>query len=229
MDTIRILIADDHTLLRNALAEILQTTDEFEVVATAGSAPEAIRLAAEHQPDITLLDIGMPGNAHPPTTVRKLQQAAPSGGVLVLTMHDDPQLVQALLPLGIRGFLHKTVSHQALFAAVREATTPGSRITLSLSAESLAAPPPPAPGPLSPREAQVVELAAHGLSNYQIARRLDITEGTVKRHMRNIFDKLGVGSRVEAANKSVELGLIEPPVAAPKRMSRRYREYPESA
>jgi DNA-binding NarL/FixJ family response regulator len=217
MDGIRILIADDHTLLRNALAEILQLDEGFDVIAVAGDVPETIRMAAEHRPDIVLLDIEMPGNQHPPTTVRQLQQAAPGMRILVLTMHDDPALVQSMLPLGIRGFLHKTVTYKALCAAVRDACSPANPVTILLSASSLTNPDPEGPGPLSPREREVVELAAQGLSNYQIARRLGIAEGTVKRHMRSIFDKLQARSRVEAANKAVAQGLIRPPVAHPLR------------
>jgi DNA-binding NarL/FixJ family response regulator len=217
MDSIRILIADDHTLLRTALAELLTGEDGLDVVAVAGSAGEAVRQASEHRPHVVLLDIEMPGNEHPPSTVRALQKAAPGVNILILTMHDGSALVQSLLPLGIGGFLHKTVTHQALSAAVRSACAPGSPVTISLSANKLLSTDQAGSGPLSPREAEVVELASHGLSNYQIARRLSIVEGTVKRHMRSIFDKLEARSRVEAANKAVELGLISPPVPAPRR------------
>ncbi|MFE0193595.1 response regulator [Streptomyces sp. NPDC058989] len=222
MGPIRILIADDHTLLRSALAELLGTEPDFEVVGMAGDVEATLRLAAELDPQVVLLDIEMPGNHNPPATVRALQQAVPGVRILVLTMHDDPRLVQALLPLDIRGFLHKTVTHQALSAAVRDACTLGSRVTLSLLAHSLTAPAGQGPGALSPRELQVVEPAAHGFSNsriarnYRIARSLEIIEGTVKRHMRNIFEKLGTGSRVEAANKAVEMGLTAPPGHRPQ-------------
>ncbi|MEC3977383.1 response regulator transcription factor [Amycolatopsis sp. H20-H5] len=217
MDDIRILIVDDHTLLRTALASLLTSEDGFHVVGGAGSAGEAVRQAAEHQPHVVLLDIEMPGNDHPPSTVRALQNAAPGVNILVLTMHDGAALVQSLLPLGISGFLHKTVPHQALSAAVHGARDPGGLVTVSLSANKLLSPDPSDSGPLSPREAEVVKLASHGLSNYQIARRLSIVEGTVKRHMRSIFDKLEARSRVEASNKAVELGLISPPVPRPRR------------
>ncbi|THA33446.1 response regulator transcription factor [Streptomyces sp. A1547] len=227
MELIRILIADDHTLLRDALAELLDAEDDFDVVAVAGNAAETVRLAAELRPHVLLLDIEMPGNQDPATTVRHLRRAAPETHVMVLTMHDDPGLVQALLPLGIRGFLHKTVSHQSLAGTVRDVCAGGSRVTISLSAPSLAAPAPADNAPLSVRETQVMELAASGLSNYRIARRLDIAEGTVKRHMRNIFDKLDAGSRVEAANKAVERGLIAPPVTAPRGGVRDTRRLPD--
>ncbi|TDQ48474.1 response regulator [Actinorugispora endophytica] len=211
MSSIRILLADDHTLLRNALTELLHMENDFEVVAVAGDVSEALRLAALHQPDVALLDIQMPGNEQPAATLHRFRQSAPRMQVLVLTMYDDARLAQELLPLGIRGYLHKSVTGGALAAAVRSASTPNGTVTLSMSPAILSAPSPR--GPLSPREEQVLQLAARGLSNHQIARRLEITEGTVKRHMSNIFDKLGAQSRVEAANIAVSRGLIASPVA----------------
>ncbi|WP_052230122.1 response regulator transcription factor [Streptomyces sp. CT34] len=213
MDPIRILIADDHTLLRNALAELLCAEEDFSVTGVAADAPEMLRLAAETRPHVVLMDIEMPGNDHPPATVRRLRELAPRTQVIVLSMHDDPALVQSLLPLGIRGFLHKTVTRQALAAAVRDACAPGGQVMMLLSADSLAQPAPVASSVvLSERETQVVELAAQGLSNLQIAHRLGIVEGTVKRHLQKVFEKLGARSRVEAANRAIEQGLIQPPV-----------------
>ncbi|MDI5961327.1 response regulator transcription factor [Streptomyces sp. SL13] len=213
-NSIRLLIADDHTLLRNALAELLHAEDGLDVVATAGSVPEALRLAARHRPHVVLLDIEMPGNHHPLSTIRQFQYLLPGVRILVLTMRDDPAVTQSLLPLCIPGILHKTVTHQALCAAVREACQAGSgAVTVLLSADGLMSTA-PENGPLSPREREVIEFAAQGLSNYQIARRLDIAEGTVKRHMHSIFDKLTARCRVEAVNRAVELGLIDPPVSA---------------
>ncbi len=216
MSSIRILIADDHTLLRNALAELLQAQDGLDVVAAAGSVPEALRLAAEHRPHVVLLDIEMPGNHNPLSTVRQLQHIVPDVRILVLTMRDEPALVQSLLPLG-RGLPHRTLTHQALCAAVRDACeADGGPVTVLLSADGLTDPA-PVTGPLSPREHEVISFAAQGLSNYQIARRLDIAEGTVKRHMHSIFDKLGARCRLAAVNRAVELGLIVPPVPAAPR------------
>lgn len=219
MDEIRILIADDHTLLRDALAELLSSDDDLDVIAVAGTAEEAVRGTGELRPDVVLLDIEMPGNERPSETVGRMLAASPGTRILVITMHDHPTIVHSMLPLGIRGFLHKTVSHRALSAAVRAACAPGAPVTISLSAGTLLPGEPGPTGPLSPREEEVVELAARGLSNYQIARRLDIVEGTVKRHMRSIFDKLEARSRVEAVNRAIELGLIPPPVPAPRRRS----------
>lgn len=227
MDDIRILIADDHTLLRDALAELLNGEADLDVVAVAGSADQAVRLAAERRPDVVLLDIEMPGNRWPADTIGRLREAVPGVRILVLSMHDEPALVQSMLSLGISGFLHKTVTHKALSEAVRSACTPGAPVTISLScADTLMQTVAEQAGPLSRRECEVVELVSQGLSNYQIARRLDIVEGTVKRHMRSIFDKLTARSRVEAVNRAIELGLIAPPVPAPRRRSSAHVQMP---
>jgi two-component system nitrate/nitrite response regulator NarL len=221
MSQIRVLIADDHTLLRDALAELLNGDDGLRVVAAADSADEAVRQTAESRPDVVLLDIEMPGNERPLATIARLRQAAPGVRVLVLTMHDDPVLVQSILPSGISGFLHKSVTYQALAAAVHAICSPMAPVMVSLSAATLLlSAPGDASSVLSPREREVIELAAEGSSNRQIARRLGIVEGTVKRHMRSIFDKLKARSRVEAVNRAVEQGLIPPPVSAPRRRLR---------
>lgn len=213
----RIVIADDHTLLREALAELIQGMGDFDVVATVGDAPGMVAAAGEHRPDVVLMDIEMPGNEDPGRTVRAVQAASPESKIMVLTMHDDKRLLQALLPLGIRGYLHKTASHRSLTAALRDACTQDG-LTVSLPAPSRTAPPPERTAvrePLSPRELEVITLVAAGLSNRRTATRLGLTEGTVKRHMRNIFAKLGASSRVDAANKAVAAGLIPAPTTPP--------------
>ncbi|MFI8961989.1 response regulator [Streptomyces sp. NPDC053493] len=218
MNPYRIVIADDHTLLRDALAELIAAMGDFEVVATAGDAPGMIAAVAEHRPAVVLMDIEMPGNEDPGRTVQALQAASPDTRVMVLTMHDDPRLLQALLPLGIRGFLHKTATHRSLTAALRDACTQDG-LTVSLPPRSRAAARQPAPAPpresLSPREVEVITLVAAGYSNRRTATSLGLTEGTVKRHMRNIFAKLSATSRVDATNKAVAAGLITPPASAP--------------
>ncbi|GAB2688124.1 response regulator [Kitasatospora kifunensis] len=205
-DQIRILVADDHTVLRDALCEMLDNEDDFEIVARAEDGQSAVRLAATHHPHVVLLDIEMP-NHHPQTTVRDLLQQDPTINVVVLSMYDDPHLVQELLGLGIRGYLHKSVTRESLVSAIRNLRQSNRRtVTISVSSHSLAA----ADGEklLSARELEVLTQVAAALSNRQIAVRLDITEGTVKRHMRNIFDKLGAVSRIDAVNKAVAASLI---------------------
>ncbi|MFE9885387.1 response regulator [Streptomyces scopuliridis] len=216
MTRYRIVIADDHTLLRDALAELIRGMGDFDVTAAVGDAPAAIAMAAEHRPDVLLMDIEMPGNEDPARTVRAVQAASPDTKIMVLTMHDDPRLLQSLLPLGIRGYLHKTATHHALVAALRDACSQDG-LTVSLPPRPRPEPDPrPRPDVLSPRELEVIALVAAGHSNRRAATQLGLTEGTVKRHLRNIFAKLGAVSRVDAVNKAVAAGLIPPPSAAPR-------------
>lgn len=244
----RVVIADDHTLLREALAELIQGMGDFDVVAAVGDAPGMVAAVAEHRPDVVLMDIEMPGNEDPARTVRSLQAASSDTKIMVLTMHDDLLLLQTLLPLGIRGYLHKTSTHRALTAALRDACSQdGLTVSLPPRARPLgggepeaAAPAPPVPGSvpvpgsapvpgsvpaapvsepdrdlLSHREREVLALVASGLSNRRTASHLGLTEGTIKRHMRNIFAKLGATSRLDASNKAVSAGLIPAPTAPP--------------
>ncbi|MCX4448406.1 response regulator [Streptomyces sp. NPDC087866] len=213
-ESVRILVADDHTLLREALCDLLRSEPGFEIVAQAGNGEDAIRLAAAHRPDVVLLDIEMPRN-DPPATVRRLLQGDPGLRIIVLSMYDGQQLVQELLHLGISGYLHKSTGRETLISAVRSREGGGElrTVTVSVSPDSLRAPQ-PAPdsaGGLSDREAEVLTLVAQAMSNRQIAVKLGIAEGTIKRHMRNIFTKLDAVSRIDAVNKAVERGLLPQP------------------
>jgi DNA-binding NarL/FixJ family response regulator len=202
---VRILVADDHTLLREALCELLATEPGFVVVAQAGSGAEAVRLAARHRPDVVLLDVEMPQN-DPPVTVRRILAGDPDTRIIVLTMDDSPHLVAQLREAGVQGYLHKSVSRERLVTAVRQPP----RMPVPDAPPPWPVPaPPPAEGPLSAREAEVLRWAAQALSNRQIGNRLGITEGTVKRHLRNTFTKLGAVSRIDAVNIAVDQGLIE--------------------
>ncbi|MDI5967002.1 response regulator transcription factor [Streptomyces sp. SL13] len=210
-DPMRILVADDHTLLREALCDLLRAEPDFEVVAQAADAEEAVSLAARTRPDVALLDVQMPHNDDPLLTVRRLLTRQPTLRIIIVSMDDHPVLVRQMLAIGVRGYLHKSTSRETLFAAVREQVDTGRRtVTVSV--------PPPGLTPgattggrlLSDRETQVLTLVACALSNRQIGVRLGITEGTVKRHLRKIFDKLEAVSRIDAVNKAVGLSLIRP-------------------
>ncbi|MFJ3090797.1 MULTISPECIES: response regulator transcription factor [unclassified Streptomyces] len=212
-ESVRILVADDHTLLREALCDLLRSEPGFEIVAQAGNGEDAIRLAAAHRPDVVLLDIEMPRN-DPPATVRRLLQGDPGLRIIVLSMYDGQQLVQELLHLGISGYLHKSTGRETLISAVRSREGGELRtVTVSVSPDSLRAPQPvpDSAGGLSDREAEVLTLVAQAMSNRQIAVKLGIAEGTIKRHMRNIFTKLDAVSRIDAVNKAVERGLLPQP------------------
>jgi two-component system nitrate/nitrite response regulator NarL len=206
-DQTRILLVDDHTLLRQALHDLLLTEDEFQVVGEAGNGDAAVALAAQTQPDVVLLDIEMPAS-EPLRTVRRLLHASPQSKVIILSMYDDLQLVRDMLAAGVSGYLHKSVSCPELVKAIRAAHGDDRRITISVSQEPAARVVPPA-GPLSAREREVLTLVAKAMSNRQIAGELSITEGTVKRHLRSIFGKLGAVSRIDAVNKATAAALID--------------------
>lgn len=207
---IRILVADDHTMLREALCELLRGEPDLEIVAQAGTGVEAIRYASEHGPDVVLLDLEMPEN-DPPETVRRLLADNPTLCIIILSMHDGRDLVRTLVSSGIRGYLHKGAGRHTLVSAIRQSVTAGPHaLTLSVSLASLQPSCNETAGSnaLSTRECEVVALVADALSNRQVANRLGITEATVKRHLRNTFTKLGAVSRIDAVNRARERGLI---------------------
>jgi DNA-binding NarL/FixJ family response regulator len=205
-DSVRILVVDDHTLLREALRDLLLAEHDFHVVGEAGDGEGAVTLAGQTRPDVVLLDVEMPGH-QPMQTVRRLAAMTPAPKVIILSMYDDPQLVRELLKIGIYGYLHKGVSRQDLVLAIRGVSRSRQRVTISVPWEGVAE---ERPGVLSSREQEVLTLVANALSNRQIAGRLAISEGTVKRHMRNIFAKLGAVSRLDAVNKAAATASISP-------------------
>jgi two-component system nitrate/nitrite response regulator NarL len=205
-----ILIVDDHLLLRETLREMLQAQG-LNVVGDAGDGASALVLAREKAPSVVLLDVEMPGHS-PVDLVRQLRLVSPTSKVIILTMHDDPQLVRQMLQAGVSGYLHKSVSRENLLVAIRSAVREGDQqVTVSVSRLVAAEVGSDESEPftrLSRRELEVLILVGHALSNRQIATRLSITEGTVKRHLRNVFDKLGASSRLDAVNLGVAGGLI---------------------
>jgi DNA-binding NarL/FixJ family response regulator len=215
-DRITILLVDDHALVREGLRELLETQQDMCVVGEAKDSDSTVALAAAEQPDIVLLDVEIPGS-DVITTVNQIRERSPSSRVIILSMYEGPQLVQALLAAGIRGYLLKSIHWQELVAAIRAVRADSDRIALGVSRESLGyIRPGPSPATLSGRELEVLDLVAQALSNGQIASRLQLTEATVKRHLRNIFVKLGAVSRLDAVNKTKEWQRSQP-TAAPRR------------
>ncbi|MFM9607293.1 response regulator transcription factor [Streptomyces niveiscabiei] len=208
---VRIVLVDDHTLFRDGLREILEAEEGFSVVGEAATHGQAVRVAAETQPDVTLLDVGVPGSGAV-RTVRQLLRIAPGTRVIMVSMYDEPHTVQELLANGVRGYLLKSASRQELVTAVRTVLLDDERIVLSVSRASLTQVHTVAALPelLSGREREVMSLVAQGMTNSQAARQLRISEGTVKHHLRNIFGKLGATSRLDAVNKAISASLIEP-------------------
>jgi DNA-binding NarL/FixJ family response regulator len=203
-DRITILLVDDHALVREGLREILQMQGDMRVVGEAENCAAAVAVAVAEQPDIVLLDIEIPGD-EVVTTVSRLRDHSSASRVIILSMYEGPQLVQALLAADIRGYLLKSIHWQELVAAIRAVYADSDRIVLGVSRESLRyVQQGPSPESLSARELEVLDLVAQAFSNGQIAARLHLTEATVKRHLRNIFVKLGAVSRLDAVNKAKE-------------------------
>jgi DNA-binding NarL/FixJ family response regulator len=215
---IRVVLVDDHALVRDGVREILEAEPDLTVVGEAGTSETAVQVVTAAQPDVVLLDVEIPGD-DATTTVERIAAVAPAAKVLVLSMYDGPRVLAELLARGIRGYLLKSASRHELVSAVRSAATDDGRVILSVSRDSLAhvhrqqAGAPSGAPSLSPRERDVLILAAQALSNAQIGHRLHLTEATVKRHLSNVFAKIGAVSRIDAVNRAVAAGLIPPPQA----------------
>jgi DNA-binding NarL/FixJ family response regulator len=206
---ISVVLVDDHALFREGVAELLANDPAFHVVAQGSNGAEALALVTEHRPDVVLVDVEMPGPSAR-ATVGRLRQEHPDTRVIVLTMHDKPELVRELLDQGASAFLVKTITRLELIAAVSSVVTSGGNVLLSVSRRTVDQldnhqTPDVA---LSARELEVLGLAALALSNAQIGKRLRITEGTVKRHLTTIYAKLGATSRVDAIRKAITARLI---------------------
>lgn len=203
-DQTTILIVDDHTLVREGLCEILGAQNDMRVVGQAEDSATTVALAAKEQPDVVLLDVEIPGG-EVTATVSQIRNCSPCSRVIILSMYEGPQLVQVLLAVGIRGYLLKSVHWQELVVAIRAVCADSDRIVLGVSQQSLRYVNQESPAEtLSAREREVLKLVAQALSNSQIASHLGLKEATVKRHLRNIFVKLGAVSRIDAVNKAAE-------------------------
>lgn len=206
-DCIKVLLVDDHALFREGVAEIFNAEEGMEVVGEAANGEEAIGLAAEVKPDVVLLDVEMPLMGAE-QALRRILCTSPSSKILVLTMYDEPRLVRKLLMLGANGYLVKNAAREELVAAVRTVHRVKDRIVLSVSRSTANRLEGSGQSVLSSRELEVLLLIARAMSNSQVASRLHISEGTVKRHLTNIYAKLGVCSRADAAKKALTSGLL---------------------
>ena len=206
-DRIKVLLVDDHALFREGVAEIFDAEEGMQVVGEAENGLEAVALAAEEKPDVILLDVEMPVMGAE-KAIGQILRASPHSKVLVLTMYDEPRLVRKLLALGAHGYIVKNATREELVAAVRTVHRVENRVVLSVSRNTADRLEGSEKSVLSRRELEVLLLAARAMSNSQIASRLHISEGTVKRHLTNIYAKLGVSSRADAAKKALTSGLI---------------------
>ena len=219
--TIGIVVADDHEVVRAGFAAILDTQPDFTVLGTAADGTEAVRTCQQCRPDVVLMDVRMPGMDGIEAT-RLLTSAGSGPRVLILTTFDLDEYVYDALRAGASGFLLKDVTAERLFDAVRviaegEALL-APAITRRLIGEFARQRPRPADpaepagsfGALTPRETEVLRLIAAGLSNPEIARRLVVTEETVKTHVSRVLSKLGLRDRTQAVVAAYESGLVVP-------------------
>jgi len=225
---VRLLLVDDHPFTRTALATSLRTDPRLDVVADAGTPDEALALARTHRPDAVVIDLG--DQSAVLRTVRALREAVPDSHLLLLGTSADPGVRLRLLDLGVRAYLDKGVTldilrsaivllmdaEQELVISVSQTPPPSSPASLAGTAVPLPVMATSPSGTLSEREAEVVRCVAAALSNRQIASSLGITEGTVKRHLRNIFAKLGAVSRLDAVNRAMALGLLAAQAGVPR-------------
>lgn len=210
----RVLIADDHHIVREGLRALLKRMPELTLVGEATNGEEAVRQSAELRPDIVLLDLRMP-RKDGVAAIREIKAAQPQVRFLVLTSYDDDDTVFAAIKAGAEGYLLKD-SHpdqlmQAIQAVCRGESALHPAIARKLLTElSRPAELPPAPQPLTEREVAVIQLVAQGRSNQEIADRLGIGERTVATHVSNILGKLHLASRTQAALYAIRTGLTDP-------------------
>ena len=214
MGKIRILLADDHVLVRQGTRELLEQKEDMEVVAEAGDGEEAVQLATSHRPDVAIMDIAMP-KLNGIEATRQIKALHPATAVLVLTAYDDDQYVFALLEAGAAGYLLKDVHVTELIRAIRAVHAGESVLHPTIARKVINRFAQPADRrleesleQLTERELEVLKLAAKGMTNRQIASELVISVRTVQVHLSNVFGKIGVGSRTEAVLHALRQGWI---------------------
>ncbi len=214
---IRVLLADDHAVLRAGLRALLATQADLEAVGETGDGTEAVALAERLQPDVLLLDVSMPGNEHL-AALHAIRARAPAVRVLLLTMHEDEAILRAALGAGASGYVLKKAAEAELLSAIRAVARGEAFIDPALTRAMIAgylgkSPGPPGESPadvggLTAREREILTLTAEGHTNKEIAERLTISVKTVETHKAHIAEKLGMKSRVEWLRYARENGLL---------------------
>ncbi|PNY79720.1 response regulator [Deinococcus koreensis] len=205
--TLRLLIVDDHPLVREGLTTMLGSQDDFTVVGAAVNGADALRQAALCHPDVVLMDLRMPGQDGVSATA-ELRRTLPGIRVLVLTTYDSDADILRAIEAGAVGYLLKDVPHQELFAAIRGVARGERRLASAVAERLMHRSVSPSLETLTPREQEVLELVGEGLSNKRVAAQLGVSDQTVKAHLLRVFDKLGVDSRTAAVLIAQKRGLL---------------------
>ncbi|MFC1953214.1 response regulator [Chloroflexota bacterium] len=213
-DKIRIIIADDHVVVREGTRELLQKEEDLDVIGEAGDGDEAVKLGKELKPDVAIVDINMP-NLNGIEATKQIKALSPKTAVLVLTAYDYEQYVFAVLEAGAAGYLLKDVPGQEVIEAIRAVHAGESVLHPAIARKAMnhiLHSGGKAKGfrvqELSAREVEILQLAAKGKSNKEIAQELTLSMRTIQAHLGNIFDKLRVGSRTEAVITGLKKGLL---------------------
>lgn len=208
---IRILLADDHNIVRSGIRQLLESARDLQVIAEAGDGEEAQSLIEQHKPDVAVLDIQMP-KASGIEVTRWVRAHLPEVGVLILTAYNDDPYVMAVLQAGANGYVLKTANADELIQAVRDVdegkSTLDPAVTRKLMSNLFKKSEKMTAEPLTDRELDVLRLAAKGFTNKAIGMQLGISDRTVQGHLAHIFDKMQATSRTEAVMRAVSLGWI---------------------
>jgi two-component system NarL family response regulator len=201
---ITVLIADDHPIFRVGLRNLIDQQPDMRVVGEAADGPQAVRAIAEHHPDVTLLDLRMPGMDGPQVIAAVLAHD-PGARIIILTTYDGDEDIYRAVEAGARGYLLKDTFPEGMLDAIRDVHGGGHLFPAAVAAKLVGH----TPGAgLSTREHAVLELLARGLSNKEIQAALSIPEGTLKNHLKRVFDKLDVTDRTQAVLVAIKRGLV---------------------
>ena len=203
-DPIRIMIVEDHAVVRQGLAALLRTVPDFSIVAEAADGRESVELFRQHQPDVTLMDLRLP-QMNGVEAITSIRQEFPQARVIVLTTFDGDEDIYRAIQAGAKGYLLKDVPREALMNSIRRVHAGETSVPLHLLAKLADR---VSGETLSEREIEVLKLMAQGKSNKEIATALFITEGTVKSHGKSIFAKMNVSSRAEAVAEATRRGFL---------------------
>jgi NarL family two-component system response regulator YdfI len=220
-DSIRVLITDDHFIVRQGLRLILNTANDIELVGEAANGQEALQMVAEHQPHVVLMDLQMPV-MDGLTAIEQLGQLQPQVAVIILTTYNEDEMMLRGLKLGARGYLLKDTERETLLNTIRAAARGESlfkpdvvqrALSVQATAQATSTPPKQTPSSsdaneLTPRELEVLRAAATGERNKEIALRLNISSRTVKAHLTSVYNKLGVDSRAAAIAIAAQKGWL---------------------
>jgi DNA-binding NarL/FixJ family response regulator len=207
---IRLLVADDHPVVRDGLRAMLATQPDMELVGEAATGTEAVERARALRPDVVLMDLQMP-DLDGPGAIAALRGLAPEVRVLVLTTYGTDADITRAVDAGATGYLRKDAPREPRFGAIRAAARGAAVLSPSVATRVLGRMRAPAEEALSPRELEILQAVARGLSNKDIGRQLYVSEATVKTHLLRVFSKLGVDDRTAAVTVALERGIIRLP------------------